>query len=259
MKRTTFSVLLLLLLLPRASDARWMNPQTGRFWTMDSYEGNPEDTQSLHKYTYAHADPVNRIDPTGHFSGSVTETFTVSQIQMGLAATLFIVGPFILANSQERQQRALDIEFEHLRKTCPIFDCDGFVKDAASILTRKGKREGTDWKIIIYKNLAGQPVSDFIVPREGFGIYGDGRTAISRNGFHAGIITTFGVSLLRETVSDNNVLFKPRSEWENGYLVGGRLGGHSGPLYELTLRQSADNKLGIIKVIRLADLIGLRY
>jgi hypothetical protein len=33
---------------------------------MDPYAGNQQDPQSLHKYLYCHANPVNRIDPTGH-------------------------------------------------------------------------------------------------------------------------------------------------------------------------------------------------
>lgn len=45
--------------------ARYMNPGTGRFWTMDSFEGFAGDPQSLHKYLYANADPVNRVDPSG--------------------------------------------------------------------------------------------------------------------------------------------------------------------------------------------------
>lgn len=47
--------------------ARYYQPQLGRFWTMDSYEGNQNDPLSLHKYLYCHADPVNRIDPSGNF------------------------------------------------------------------------------------------------------------------------------------------------------------------------------------------------
>jgi hypothetical protein len=33
--------------------------------TMDTYEGNYQDPQSLHKYLYCRADPVNGTDPTG--------------------------------------------------------------------------------------------------------------------------------------------------------------------------------------------------
>ena len=33
---------------------------------MDTYEGSPEDTLSLHKYLYANSDPVNQVDPSGN-------------------------------------------------------------------------------------------------------------------------------------------------------------------------------------------------
>jgi RHS repeat-associated protein len=46
--------------------ARYMNPNTGRFWTRDSVEGNIYDPASLHKYTYCGNDPVNRTDPSGN-------------------------------------------------------------------------------------------------------------------------------------------------------------------------------------------------
>jgi hypothetical protein len=47
------------------SSACYLNPNTGRFWTMDSYAGNNQDPLSLHKYLYAHANPVNLTDPSG--------------------------------------------------------------------------------------------------------------------------------------------------------------------------------------------------
>jgi RHS repeat-associated protein len=45
--------------------ARYLNVDSGRFWTQDKFEGAPEDPTSLHKYLYAHCDPVNNSDPTG--------------------------------------------------------------------------------------------------------------------------------------------------------------------------------------------------
>ena len=56
--------------------ARYYNPATGRFETMDpgketccasraSQIGNIFDPRTLHKYVYAANDPVNRVDPTG--------------------------------------------------------------------------------------------------------------------------------------------------------------------------------------------------
>jgi RHS repeat-associated protein len=45
--------------------ARYLNVSTGRFWTMDTYEGNDEDPLSLHKYFYTEGDPVDNTDPCG--------------------------------------------------------------------------------------------------------------------------------------------------------------------------------------------------
>ncbi len=45
--------------------ARYLNGSTGRFTSMDSYEGG-SDPASLHKYLYAGSNPVGRIDPSGN-------------------------------------------------------------------------------------------------------------------------------------------------------------------------------------------------
>jgi RHS repeat-associated protein len=47
--------------------ARYYDPLNGRFNQMDSFAGNNEDPQSLHKYLYCHANPVNMTDPSGYF------------------------------------------------------------------------------------------------------------------------------------------------------------------------------------------------
>jgi RHS repeat-associated protein len=52
--------------------ARYQNTQTGRFWTLDNFEGNSGDPASLHKFLYVQAEPGNQIDPTGYFT--LTET-----------------------------------------------------------------------------------------------------------------------------------------------------------------------------------------
>ncbi len=46
--------------------ARYLNTSTGRFWSMDSYEGDSRAPLSLHKYLYSNGDPMNRIDPSGN-------------------------------------------------------------------------------------------------------------------------------------------------------------------------------------------------
>ncbi len=67
-----------------APGARYLNTATGRFWSMDSYEGNDEDPISLHKYLYVGANPANTIDPSGH--DDIAEiSFTIG-ISTGLGA-----------------------------------------------------------------------------------------------------------------------------------------------------------------------------
>jgi RHS repeat-associated protein len=46
--------------------ARYLNVSTGRFWSMDTYEGDDQDPPSLHKYLYAEGDPVDGMDPSGN-------------------------------------------------------------------------------------------------------------------------------------------------------------------------------------------------
>jgi RHS repeat-associated protein len=45
--------------------ARYLNTDSGRFWTRDVFEGTPTEPLSLHKYLYAGDDPGNNIDPNG--------------------------------------------------------------------------------------------------------------------------------------------------------------------------------------------------
>jgi len=48
--------------------ARYYDPVVGRFLTQDAFSGNSSDPRSLHRYLYADSDPVNKSDPSGHFS-----------------------------------------------------------------------------------------------------------------------------------------------------------------------------------------------
>jgi RHS repeat-associated protein len=65
--------------------ARWMNPEVGRFASLDTFPGFARDPASLHKYLYANGDPVNRLDPSGNMSlGGLAISFS---IQINLAVS----------------------------------------------------------------------------------------------------------------------------------------------------------------------------
>ncbi len=58
--------------------ARYHNPDTGRFWTADTFGGLATEPASLHRYTYVFNNPVNAIDPSGHYT--LAEAVVTTQI-----------------------------------------------------------------------------------------------------------------------------------------------------------------------------------
>lgn len=70
---------------------RYMNPSTGRFHTIDTFEGIEYDPRSLHLYLYAGGDPVNNVDPNGHLF-SLVETEAANLIRNTLANIQMDIG-----------------------------------------------------------------------------------------------------------------------------------------------------------------------
>ena len=70
-----------------------MNPSTGTFISMDSYQGNKYDPASLHKYTYAQNNPMMYNDPSGHFVNMISYVAsTVIQNTISNSHTIFVMG-----------------------------------------------------------------------------------------------------------------------------------------------------------------------
>jgi RHS repeat-associated protein len=66
--------------------ARFYDPANGRFTARDSFRGNSDDPQTLHKYAYAACDPANGIDPSGQFTLVELMTVTAFVVILALAS-----------------------------------------------------------------------------------------------------------------------------------------------------------------------------
>jgi len=82
--------------------ARWYNPLSGLFNQLDPYAGNTSDPQSLHKYLYCHANPVNGIDPTGQ---NMTSVITVAIV---VTILMFILSSPNVVNAPSSEARYRD-------------------------------------------------------------------------------------------------------------------------------------------------------
>jgi hypothetical protein len=103
-----------------------MQPATGRFWTMDPFEGSSSDPESLHKYLYANANPVNFPDPTGKISAAdqVATAAAITILASAAIFTFFAVKSklYLLANAFQKPPDALILCYQ---AAYPIgrFDC----------------------------------------------------------------------------------------------------------------------------------------
>jgi len=64
-----------------------MNPETGSFISLDTYQGNAYDPASLHKYNYAQNNPQMYKDPSGHSAMSIGEAVSCMTISSIVAVT----------------------------------------------------------------------------------------------------------------------------------------------------------------------------
>ncbi|HEV3470216.1 MAG TPA: RHS repeat-associated core domain-containing protein [Pyrinomonadaceae bacterium] len=78
--------------------ARYLNPSSGRFLTMDSFEGIPWDPPSLHKYLYTSGNPVNSADPSGRFDRVLAVRVLIMVV---ILAVMAVVGHFLFRTVED--------------------------------------------------------------------------------------------------------------------------------------------------------------
>jgi RHS repeat-associated protein len=64
--------------------ARSYDPASAQFLGPDTFEGTIQQPESRHRYSYAHADPINGLDPSGH--SFISDVLLSSQVRTYMAA-----------------------------------------------------------------------------------------------------------------------------------------------------------------------------
>ena len=68
-------------------NARYYNPEDGRFMTEDSYRGEIMNPETGHLYVYCTNNPVNYVDPSGHFAAAM---YTVIKLVLVGGAVAYV-------------------------------------------------------------------------------------------------------------------------------------------------------------------------
>ena len=69
-------------------NARYYNPEDGRFMTENSYRGEIMNPETGHLYVYCANNPVNYADPSGHFAAAM---YTVIKLVLVGGANIFMI------------------------------------------------------------------------------------------------------------------------------------------------------------------------
>lgn len=69
-------------------NARYYNPEDGRFMTEDSYRGEIMNPETGHLYVYCANNPVNYVNPSGHFAAAM---YTVIKLVLVGGANIFMI------------------------------------------------------------------------------------------------------------------------------------------------------------------------
>ena len=119
--------------------ARYMDPSTGTFISMDSYPGSLYDPVSLHKYLYAN--PVKYTDPTGHFSLAECSVANSIQSELNSYQTVWLMNVYRSLVSSLIATVAIYNATIIINNVIDTMVADGFILENADVAVEKVEEE----------------------------------------------------------------------------------------------------------------------
>ena len=110
--------------------ARFYDPANGRFNRLDPFAGNMQDPQSLHKYAYVHADPIQGVDPTGLFNAV---TVSIS-IDISVGADAQHNGPVVATGARVTPQMLQHVGQQAVRTAAQAGSAGAMMESLVAVL-----------------------------------------------------------------------------------------------------------------------------
>lgn len=142
-------------------NARYYNPNTGRFLTQDSYSGNPYDPWTQHLYSYCGNNPTNYVDPTGH----------IAEATAGGGGGVFFYKFWYMGvkNEDECNVVTIPVKNAELMQICTrrFFKNYGIPYDETTSCpySERGMHEGhaaSDWNVVLIDANTGEKTDSYI-------------------------------------------------------------------------------------------------
>ena len=121
--------------------ARYMDPSTGTFISMDSYPGSLYDLVSLHRYLYANANPVKYTDPTGYFSLAECSVANSIQSELNSYQTVWLMNVYRSLVSSLIATVAIYNATIIINNVIDTMVADGFILENADVAVEKVEEE----------------------------------------------------------------------------------------------------------------------
>ena len=111
-------------------NARFYDPQTGRFISRDTYRGEQDNAGTWHLYAYCANNPVNYVDPSGHFAykfnkSKKTISVKISFVDIGVVGTVTAMLSYPKARSQAKKvfwkKIVKQLPKEMVKRSIPVY------------------------------------------------------------------------------------------------------------------------------------------